>query len=357
MPTRPPTENPTSGFRPFFRSLALFIPFALAVYVVLVCAFGLLRDQVDKKDRKKPLGLFLTELPRNLDYPKGFYGHMFTRIREARKTRDVDILFIGSSHAYRSFDPRIFAEAGFKTFNLGSSQQTHIQTQVLLERYLDRLNPKIVFYEVFPSVFAADGVESALDIIANDDNDRWSLWMALKINHLKVWNALIYGLYRTLFNQDADFAEPLRRGNNRYIPGGFLQRTVTYYEEEDRNPKRTGWRQRPDQIQAFERNLDMIRARGCRLILIQAPWPRYHWRRYINRKAFDRQMNAYGEYYNFVRLMKLDDRLHFYDRGHLNQDGVELFNRELLRRMAREMSRAAPSPPSSVARGSRPALE
>ena len=96
-------------------------------------------------------------------------------------------------------------------------------------------------------------------------------------------------------------------------------------------PKR--WRPRPDQLAAFEDNIALIRAHGARLILLQAPWPKCKYRLYLKRHKFDRQMQAYGEYYNFVELMDLDDRLHFYDQDHLNQLGVELFNRELLQRL------------------------
>ena len=56
-----------------------------------------------------------------------------------------------------------------KTFNLGSSSQTPIQTKMLLDEHLDRLNPKLVVFEVYPVVFQLEGVESALDFIANTE--------------------------------------------------------------------------------------------------------------------------------------------------------------------------------------------
>jgi len=78
----------------------------------------------------------------------------------------VDILFLGSSHSYRGFNPQYFS--GYKTFNLGSSAQTPIQTNLLLKRYLHQLNPKTIVYEVYPISLSIDGVESSSDIIAND---------------------------------------------------------------------------------------------------------------------------------------------------------------------------------------------
>ena len=121
----------------------------------------------------------------NINYRIGSYGHMSSRLSEIKGYSDVDILFLGSSHAYRGFSTRIFLENGYKTFNLGSSAQTPAQTKVLLNRYLESLNPKMVIYEVYPNTLSTDGVESALDIIANDKNDLHSLKMALKINNIK----------------------------------------------------------------------------------------------------------------------------------------------------------------------------
>ena len=79
----------------------------------------------------------------------GCYGHSLTRMREVKELSDIDVLIIGSSHAYRGIDPRIFKEKGLNTFNLGSSLQTPINTKILLKKYLDKLKPKLVIYVVY----------------------------------------------------------------------------------------------------------------------------------------------------------------------------------------------------------------
>ncbi|MBP7450977.1 MAG: hypothetical protein KA817_13150, partial [Flavobacteriales bacterium] len=78
---------------------------------------------------------------RNIKYARGGYGHLHTRLQEAEHVGPVDILFLGSSHAYRGFDPRVFRAHGLTTFVLGSSAQSPLQTKVLVERYLDRMRP------------------------------------------------------------------------------------------------------------------------------------------------------------------------------------------------------------------------
>ena len=62
----------------------------------------------------------------NIIYKKGFNGHLYSRINEIDKYDEVDILFLGSSHAYRGFDTRIFKAEGYSSFNLGSSARVEV---------------------------------------------------------------------------------------------------------------------------------------------------------------------------------------------------------------------------------------
>ena len=102
---------------------------------------------------------------------------------------------------------------------MGSNSQTPIQTEYLLENYLDSINPKLVVYEVCPFVFSLDGVESSMEIIANDELHDNSASLIIKQNHLKVYNAMIYTLYRRLFYNDlASTQESFKNNNDTYIP-------------------------------------------------------------------------------------------------------------------------------------------
>ena len=42
-------------------------------------------------------------------------------------------------------------------------------------------------------------------------------------------------------------------------------------------------------------------------------------------------MTKYSTYYNFNKIVTLNDSLHFYDSHHLNQNGVEIFNKRLIK--------------------------
>jgi hypothetical protein len=264
----------------------------------------------------------------NLHYCKGSFGHTFSRLSEVKHYNDLDILFLGSSHCYRSFDTRIFKNHGFKTFNLGSSSQTPIQTQALINRYLNKLNPKLVVYEVYPITFEIDGVESSLDIVSNDLNDIHSLEMALKVNDLSVYNTLIYAYIQDVFRSNQDFKEPVEKENDRYISGGFVERELGFSSQQKFEKKEL--KIRNEQLQAFEEIVNTIKNANIELLLVYAPIPKKNYERFINNDQFDQTMSGLGTYINFNEIMDLNDSISFFDGDHLNQNGVIQFNKELI---------------------------
>lgn len=271
--------------------------------------------------------LFPQSFKPNLNYKRGGAGHLLTRLKEVKERKDLDILFLGSSHAYRGFDTRLFENVSNDVFNLGSSSQTPIQTEILLKRYLSLLKPKMVVYEVYPEIFTMDGVESALDLISNDTNDRHSLTMALNINHPKVYNTLIFGVLDHFFGENV-VVEDARHGNDVYIPGGFVQKDLTPFKHAVTPTKSLNFNTK--QLKKFEEVLAILERHQCRVVLVFAPVTKEQYRTFGDMKTFDKKMRELGEYYNFNDLMNLDDSVHFYDAHHLNQKGVEIFNKQLI---------------------------
>ena len=257
-------------------------------------------------------------------------GHLKTRIRDLATCSDVDVLFLGSSHAYRGFDPRIFMKYGIKSFNLGSSAQTPIQTEILLKRYLNSLKPKLVVYEVYPSTLSLDGVESALDLIANDRIDFPIIKMALDLNHAAVYNSLIYGMIRDLLNLDTEYVEPVRQGQDRYVKGGFVEKEISFFENNIAHPLKK-WASLKYQKEAFERILKELKKLKINVILVQAPVTKERYDSYSNNSEFDLYFKSLADYYNFNHILELPSTRCFYDSHHLNQEGVEIFNKSLVK--------------------------
>jgi hypothetical protein len=269
------------------------------------------------------------KLKPNIDYRIGSYGHLYSRLSQVKQYNNIDILFLGSSHAYRGFDTRIFLENNLQSFNLGSSAQTPVQTKLLLNRYLDLLDPKLIVYEVSPTTFALDGVESSLDIIANDINDINSWKMAFKINNIKTYNTLLYGQILDLLGLKKRYDEPVIIGKDKYISGGYVEREITYFKSSRKEKNVEGCINY--QLECFREITEMIKSKNIELVLVYTPVTKVKLLSYKKINCFDSLMSNFSTYYNFNEIVSLTDSLHFYDSHHLNQIGVNKFNNSLFR--------------------------
>ena len=296
----------------FIKSFLIFSSFALLIYVVLIILFGQFAPQ-----------FFL----KNLNYKRGGLGNMLTRLKEADTTKNVDILFLGSSHAYRSYDPRMFKDKGYRIFALGSSAQTPLQTNLLVKKYLSSMNPKFVVLDVYPFIFENDGTESTLDLVSNTKIDKNTLQLAFDINSIKVYNTIIYGEYRQLFGLNKKIKEPTVSKNDTYIPGGFIQSYAAY-----KAPRRMAdvtIKINEKQMKAFDEITAILQARKIPFILVQTPITKKRYNAFLNNNAMDSIFSKKGPYYNFNHQLKFADSL-FIDDNHLNQKGVDIFDKVLI---------------------------
>jgi hypothetical protein len=298
---------------PFLKNILFFLIFIGFLYIPFLCLWGELAPVSFKK---------------NIPYNIGATGYLFTRLQEANTVKDVDVLVLGSSLAYRGFDPRIFAENNLKMFNLGSSAQTPIQTEVLLRHYLDTLNPKTVILEVNPLAFSSDGVESSLDVFANDYIDMASMKSAFIINNIISYNALIFALYKEVSHYKRSYKEPKHKGLDTYIFNGFVERQLLFNKEH--SDIKIDWDFKKDQIKAFTNVLQLLNEKQIHYVLVQLPISKTRYNNILHKKRFDNFMKNRGSYYNFNTLISLKDSLHFYDSHHLNKNGVSIFNKMLI---------------------------
>lgn len=309
----------------FITQILKFLVVAIAAYIVFVVVWAEVDyDSFIKKNEWYELKEAGIDSLGNVNS----YGHMFTRLKEVKEAHDVDLLIIGGSQAYRGFDTRIFKRAGYFSFNLGSSNQTPLQSEILMKRYLDQLNPKKVVYVVYPEVFEVDGVESSLDLLANDKVDISMSLLVLKQKNFKLLNTLIYTSYRQVFGLNNKFSEKRQKQDDTYISGGYVEKKLSHFKK--RTYPTQEWEFNKDQIRAFERSLSMFKRKNIEYILIQPPTVSSYYESFTNNNEFDRLMNNYGTYYNANDKVELDDSIHFYDPFHLNQLGVEIFDDKIL---------------------------
>lgn len=294
----------------FIKFSLLFVCFTAAVYILGIVVFG----------QFLPLSLRL-----NLPYNLGGVGYSYTRFNEANRDKDVDILVIGSSHAYRGYDPRIFQQSNWKMFNLGSSAQTPVQTEYVLNKYLHKLNPKLVIIDVYPILFKSDGVESVLDLLSNTTLDDELVSLSVKQNDVRVYNTLVYSYFKNIFDVDSDFKENLLQKNgDAYIERGFVQSNYKFKSKS--NYEGESYTFSSPQMNAFRHIINKLNKSNIPYIILQSPIPKKKYQSIKNNEEADSVFAEYGFYQNANEALTLPDSC-FIDESHLNQTGVNIYNK------------------------------
>lgn len=299
--------------RSYLTDLLRFTLFAIPAYIAFIVLAGTVSPYSQH---------------RNIKYARGGYGHLLTRLQEADTTGPVDILFLGSSHAYRGFDPRVFSAAGFRTFNLGSSSQSPIQTAWLVERYLDRMAPKLVVMDVFPTTYNTGDTEAILHIVSNAQLDVSIIRIAFNTMHADVLNTIILAIWRQLFKVNKGYFEPMKddRSKDSYVLGGYVEKGDTPFKVREPGAK-PQWGTSKHQWKAFLSICKSLRDRTIPIVLVHTPIIRSWHFTDIERKKLNAIFRPHADaYFNMSDALTGDEATVFYDEFHMRQAGVERFN-------------------------------
>jgi len=294
--------------RKFIKTFSAFFLISMVSYLILILAWQYIGPQ---------------NLRNNLNLPNN-YGYLGERLKNAKDVKDVDILFLGSSTTYRGFDPRIFEKSGYEVFNFGSSSQTPMQTNLILNHYLDSLNPKLVVYDVYPAVFNGDGVEASLDFIIHNEDLNETYPLLWKNFNIKVVNAIIFkGITHLLSLNVPGSLEKFKE--DTYIEGGFVEKNLEYNGKINQIFP-SNWNLREDQLIEFEKNINILKRQKIPYLLVRLPLTQVNYNSRKNNLYIDSLFSSKGSFINFQDKLKLSDSLDFLDNTHLNQNGVEKFN-------------------------------
>lgn len=282
------------------------------------------------------------------------YGMMGLRLEEASDMAlhgGPEVLFVGSSHCYRSFDTRLTDSAGIRSLNLGSSNQTPRQTYALLQRFFVRYNisPDLVVIEVHPDIMENSGNESAIDILSNTYIDRPMLQMALRQRSLPVFNTLCCSYFNRMLRGDKAIVAQLTRDSIAHIAtqsgdttvnvdfaycnGGFVEVTPYCYKPIPLEPKTITVRD--DQLEWLDKCLRLLDSHSTPYQLVEVPSTRSRYKSYSNHTEFEKQIRSLvdleSQYLNLNEdrrlLSQLDDTTCFFDDDHLNQKGATILTK------------------------------
>ena len=253
----------------------------------------------------------------------------------------VDMLFLGSSHCYRSFDPELFNEKlGIRAFNLGSSSQSSDSGFFILREALKYQNPKLVVCEVYWEVLDED--YSPVQAIRNLEFMRPSINKISFFCHvLGLQDQLEYGMkilrykkdFKLFLKNPLSSNTPSRKRTNEFYKGsGFvsssgevgIKRLTT--DNQFINYKIPTLS--PRQIDYVAKTIDYCKERDIPILLVTAPIPPYslgliedYHSIYLEIASLAKEVGVEYLDYNYIGkgLFYNSD---FKDDHHLNENGV-----------------------------------
>jgi len=232
-------------------------------------------------------------------------------------------IVLGSSHAYRGYDPRIFEQSGISLFNAGTSAQNAKGSLVLYNEYL-RDRSDVFILDVYDPVFELEGTESNMRLIQNVPTNEAALALVQQEFKIYTLNALAVRLASINPTDEAPNAD--------YIKNGFCEKKGILYAVEPLND--SVFDANEEMFVAFEKMVKQIQADGKRIVLCSHPLPacpglhNYH----------DKFLSKFSPLIQKLGLHYIDLTYYtegfgineFADISHMNQQGVELYNKLLL---------------------------
>ncbi len=250
-------------------------------------------------------------------------GISWRKFREFDPQHRWDVIVVGSSHAYRGYDPRVFAAHGISLFNLGSSSQSTMNTYVVLDQYVTKANCGLLILDVYDKAMGVVGLESTSDLTRNVPSTGAAAQMALSLRDPRALNMMAL----RCFTPDDRLYD-----DKSYVSGGFAER-LDSVRRELRTTSDTPVVPDPMQEDYFHRCVAFARERDIPLVLVThcAPGPIHRTRHAAFRAFVDSSLAGTGiRYIDLTYAHQLDEHDHFYDDNHLNLAGVRLFNAQLL---------------------------
>ncbi len=270
------------------------------------------------------------------------YGMTQRRFAEFESAAPTDVLVFGSSHAYRGFDPRVFAARGSSLFNLGSTGQTPMATRFLIEELEPRIRAKLAIVEVTPFQLLS-GAGSALtvrDLALNRPPSWRSLELAAQTRDFDTTRLVAsYMLAPRPALTEVPGGAPIDVATYCwYVPGGYCEWRVTgdpglEFSTFDFQPS-------PDALTQLGEVATLLTAQGIQVVFVIAPMPQGTLDVAVNYDSGKAAVGALAAelglpFLDFtdpdrMRTLNLNHPEHFYDGDHLNQNGVTAFNEGLI---------------------------
>lgn len=243
-----------------------------------------------------------------------------------------DVIIVGSSRAYRSYNPALFKKVGFSAWNLGSSAQSIENTYRVIKNVILPAKPKVILLDVARLGFEEESIESSIDLLTNTSYSSLKGSIIKESNDIRLYNTYV----TSYFNEDL----PSLYKDNEYVNAGFS--TL-------KDSLNSGWLVKLSQLTEDSKNnkiisdfktlvniLELCSKFNQRIILVHSPVSAFYSEE--AQENFVKEVNNISKkykvpFYDFQKVEGIKTKDHFYDDSHLNSAGVDIFNSYLLQKV------------------------
>lgn len=267
-----------------------------------------------------------------LDTGKVRHLRMSTTFRNyTEKKNNIDLLFVGSSHAHCSFNPAVIKnKVNISSYTLGSGEQSYANSYYVLKEALRYHKPKIVIQEVtyrcykpgLREINAGAGNFDKFDLKDTELYHELAITDRIKYNikyiHLDlILNSMLINITGKRSVNNIDGYEAWRNTISVESISAIMNAKPDKYNLDD---------QFYQNMKYIDKIIELCKKEGITLIFVSAPelvYPSNHadiqnyFRNYFNKRKSD--------FYDFTdgKLVKFIPTMDFKDAGHLNIYGAE----------------------------------
>lgn len=289
------------------KHISILILLTLSLYGL----FMLVTCTVDYKG-KKLIYSIASYIPR-----KG--GQEAFMLSELDQTKDFDIIVLGSSHAYRGYDPRVFESQGINMFNAGSSAQTFETSLHIAKNHINFTGDEIVILDIYPVIFEIEGVETVQRLIVDETDPDAAFDLVVQTKDFRSINSFVK---RKICESDTN--DWVLKG---YVGRGYCTNPDTLSAMPVADT--TEFKPLDKNIEDFVELYYFLKHNSSQIIMVSHPMPNDD--RNIEIEDFVKKETLESSV--FFWDLTTDDRFDlndFSDPYHLNQAGVEKFNNLLI---------------------------
>ena len=118
-------------------------------------------------------------------------GQEASMLAELDQTENFEIIVLGSSHAYRGYDPRVFEENDIDLFNAGSSAQTFETSLHIAKNHIHFTGDEIVILDIYPVIFEIEGIETVQRLIIDETDPCAAFDLVLQTKDIRGINSFV----------------------------------------------------------------------------------------------------------------------------------------------------------------------